>query len=138
MVKFFENIKKIFDKIPVKSKFLKDLHLMKNQTGFRYFMQGHHSEPNRKFMEILCEELDYDYVLVPINHSDKHREIRDKLLLDFETDLDTYVEKYKQDEPRTGSQVTKETSALAEANIAFDADVDFDPNKQIDISGLFE
>ncbi len=140
MEEFFKKLKETFEKIPIKSKFLKDLDLLKNQTGFRYFMQGHHDEPNKNFMGTLCKELDYDYVMVPIKHSEDHYKIRDQLCSDFQSDLEVYVEKYDVDEPRSGSGSgnTPQISAITEAAIAFEVEQDMlDPSKQLDVSDLF-
>ncbi len=138
MENFFKNIKAVFDKIPVKSKFLKDLNLLKNQTGFRYFMQGHHEEPNKKFMAILCQELGYDYTIVPIKRDEEHRTLRDKLCQDFSDDLNVFVQRYSKDEPRSGGNQDQNRSILDEATIAFETEKELlDPSKQLDVSDLF-
>ncbi len=139
MSKFLDKLKDLFEKIPSKTNFLRDLGFGGSYTGFRYFLQERSSSPSEKFMTKLSDELGYEYVYIPIK--EEHQELIDTIHNDFVNDLEVYVEKYEGDTTRvyTKNQESSSLSAVVEAFELAKLEKDImDPNKQIDISGLFE
>jgi len=139
MENFFKNLKDIFESIPTKTRFLKDLGLNNSYTGFRYFMQDRKPEPSSKFMQSLCKEVGYEYILLPVNNSEEHQKIKQTLREDFEKDLKEYLKKYEGDTARLYAKNFGQESSISNAVEAFKEEEDLllDPNKKIDVSDLF-
>jgi hypothetical protein len=139
MTNFFKNLKEIFEEIPAKTRFLKDLGLNNSYTGFRYFMQNRKEEPSTKFMNLLCQELGYKYTLLPIKDTEEHNEIKNKLHAEFETDLKEHLKKYEKDPSRLYAKNYGQESSVSSAIEAFreEEEILLDPSKKIDVSDLF-
>ncbi len=139
MTDFFEGLKDLFEDIPAKTRFLKDLDFNSSYTGFRYFLQGHTKEPSEKFMEKICSELEYDYVRIPIKPGSDQDEIVAKLQSEFTTDVQKYLEKYEGDEARVYSNNRNGAGSVSEVVAAFEVDKDLlESDVRIDATGLFE
>ncbi len=137
MATFLEKLKESFEKIPTKTRFLKDLGLGNCYTGFTYFVQGRKDTPAPKLMKLLTEEIDYDYVLVPVKRNEAHSKLKEQLETDFINDVDAYLKKYENDEGRFYLKNYGGESVTASAIKAFDEDDILDPSKKIDVSDLF-
>lgn len=135
MTKFFEGLKSLFEAVPSKTQFLKDIGFNNSYIGFRYFLQGHNDEPSVKFMKKMCNELGYEYILLPISPEKEHQEIKNKLQSEFSEDLKKYLKQYEGSPKRT---FTKRDDSVSLAVAAFDVEKELlDPKKQIDVSDLF-
>jgi len=134
---FFSKLKVVFDKIPIKARFLKDLGFNISYSGFRYFMQGRKPTPSKKLMENLCDEMGYDLIVIPVKKDEKHQKLKDTLEDAFFVDLDKYLKKYEGDPSRTYSKEFGKESSVAKALEAFTNEPTFDPNEKIDVSDLF-
>jgi hypothetical protein len=138
MTDFFKKLKETLEEIPTKTRFLKDLGLNNSYTGFRYFMQDRKEEPSTKFMELLCEKVGYEYVLMPVKNIEEHQKIKEKLHSEFQSDLDEYLKKYEGDQARLYTKNFGQESSISKAVAAFESEEELlDPDKQIDVSELF-
>jgi len=134
---FFQKLKDTFEKIPIKTKFLKDLGFNNSYSGFRYFMQDRKETPSRKLMEKLCENMDYDYVVLPVKRDENTRALQEKIEETFFNDLNEYLKAYEGDQARVYVKNYGTESSVATAAEAFETDEHFDPNQRIDVSDLF-
>ncbi len=127
----------MFDQIPSKTKFLKDLDFNNSYIGFRYFLQERNPEPSIKFMEKMCSELGYDYMRIPIkSETDGH--IIDKLQSDFTEDLKKYLKRYENEPQRTPTKSGNSKDNVSEAVAAFRLEQELlDSSKRLDVSDLF-
>jgi len=137
MESFFEKLKEVFEKIPIKARFLKDLGFNISYSGFRYFMQGRKNIPSKKLLDNLCSNMEYEYIMIPIKKDPSGLDAKIKLQEVFFKDLDKYLEKYASDPARVYSKEFGKESSVATAIAAFAADEAFDPNERIDMSDLF-
>jgi len=138
MNSFFTKLKIVFDKIPIKARFLKDLGFNISYSGFRYFMQGRKQVPSKKLMENLCDNIGYELIVIPIKKNDiKAEEIKSSLESTFFSDLDSYLKKYEKDPARVYAKDFGKESSVANAIKAFSMEDTFDPNEKIDVSDLF-
>jgi hypothetical protein len=137
MNSFFGKLKVVFDKIPIKARFLKDLGFNISYSGFRYFMQGRKPTPSKKLMESMCDMMDYDLVVIPVKRDIDQQKIKDSLEDKFFSDLNNYLKKYENDPSRTYSKEFGKESSVAKALEAFSTEAAFDPNEKIDVSDLF-
>ena len=137
MSTFFTKLKIVFEKIPIKARFLKDLGFNISYSGFRYFMQGRKPTPSKKLMENICDNIGYELVVIPVKIDEESQKLKDKLEEEFFVDLDEYLKKYENDPSRVYSKDFGGESSVAKALEAFSDEVDFDPNKKIDISDIF-
>ena len=137
MNSFFTKLKIVFEKIPIKARFLKDLGFNISYSGFRYFMQGRKPVPSKKLMENLCDNIGYELIVIPIKKADEEASEMKKSLEDtFFADLDAYLKKYENDPARVYSKDFGGESSVAKAIEAFENE-EFDPNEKIDVSDLF-
>lgn len=134
---FLNRLKEAFEAIPIKTKFLKDLGLNNSYSGFRYFMQDRKDAPSNKLMEKLCDEMDYDYVLVPVKRDEDIQKLKEKIEDQFFEDLDKYLDRYSGDTARTYLKDYGHESSLATALEAFTLEEEVDSKDKIDISDLF-
>ncbi len=131
-------MKDLFDTIPATSKFLEDLGFGSSYTGFRYFSQGHKDEPSEKFMELICDEMEYDYIKIPIKPGSTQDGLIQELEDEFIEDLKKHLEKYKNMPIRTHVKNKTGSSSVSAAVAAFENEADLlDPDKQLDVSELF-
>ena len=137
MQSFFTRLKTVFDKIPIKARFLKDMNLNTSYSGFRYFMQDRNAEPSTQLMEKLCENMEYDLITIPVKRSADQQLIKQNLENTFFQDLDTHLEKYGDDPARTYVKHEGSSSVTAAATQAFSTDDTFDTVEKIDVSDLF-
>jgi len=137
MSTFFTKLKIVFEKIPIKARFLKDLGFNISYSGFRYFMQGRKPTPSKKLMENICDNIGYELVVIPVKIDEESQKLKDKLEEEFFVDLDEYLKKYENDPSRVYSKDFGGESSVAKALEAFSDEVDFDPNQKIDISDIF-
>jgi hypothetical protein len=137
MSSFFGKLKVVFDKIPIKARFLKDLGFNISYSGFRYFMQGRKPTPSKKLMESMCDKMGYELVVIPIKKDTEQQQIKESLEDKFFVDLDDYLKKYEDDPARTYSKEFGKESSVAKALEAFSTEAAFDPNEKIDVSDLF-
>jgi len=135
MDSFFIKLKDIFEKIPIKARFLKDLRLNISYSGFRYFMQGRKPRPSKELLHRLCENMDYEYITIPIKKNAKGEYYKSQLIEDFFEDLDTYLKKYADDPTRTYSKEFGKESSTATAIAAFSLDEKL--TEKIDLSDIF-
>jgi len=133
---FFTKLKEVFEKIPIKTKFLKDLGFNNSYSGFRYFMQGRKGTPSKKLMDKLCNNMGYDYAIIPVKRTPEAKELQSKLEEEFFKDLDKYLELYEDDEPRVYTKHYGKESTVASAIEAFSTEK-HDEKNTIDISDLF-
>jgi len=137
LTSFFKKIKDIFDDIPSKTKFLEDLQFNGSYIGFRYFLQERNDTPSDKFMDKLCDEMNYDYIKVPIKRG-QDPNIVNRLYNDFTDDLQDYVEPYSSRPTRTFAKSKPGTSTVSNAVAAFETERDLlDPDKILDVNDLF-
>jgi len=132
---FFDNLKKIFYKIPVKSRFLKDLGFSSYYSGFRYFMQERANRPSKILMEVLCDNMGYEYIIMPIRKTEDEQEKKEELFQFFFDDLEEYLKKYERDVSRIYTKDFGDESSIASAVEAFTKDELKD--EKIDVSDLF-
>jgi len=137
MNSFFTKLKIVFDKIPIKARFLKDLGFNISYSGFRYFMQGRKPTPSKKLMENICDKMGYQLMVIPVKNDSKYQKLKDTLEDQFFLDLDTYLKKYEDDPARIYSKDFGKESSVAKALKAFSDETKFDPNEKIDVSDLF-
>jgi hypothetical protein len=137
MSTFFTKLKVVFEKIPIKARFLKDLGFNISYSGFRYFMQGRKQTPSKKLMEGMCDSMGYELVVIPIKLDEENQKIKDSLENKFFLDLDDYLKKYEDDPARVYSKDFGKESSVAKALEAFSSDTSFDPNEKIDVSDFF-
>ncbi len=136
MTNFFKDLKSLFEDIPTKTNFLKDLNFSNSYIGFRYFLQGHQDEPSPKFMKKMSDELGYDYVQIPIKRGEESQLILNKIETDFKEDLKLYLKKYEGDTTNPNSK--KRKASVSEVISTFQIEKDIlDPSKQLDVSDLF-
>jgi len=136
MTTFFTKLKVVFEKIPIKAKFLKDLGFNISYSGFRYFMQGRKQTPSKKLMESICNNIGYELIVIPVKLDEENQKLKDKMENTFFMDLDEYLKKYENDPVRVYSKDFGGESSVAKALEAFKEE-DFDPNEKIDVSDLF-
>ncbi len=134
---FLKKLKESFEKIPTKTRFLKDLGLGNCYTGFTYFVQGRKDKPSPKLMKLITEELGYDFIQVPIKREGEHQQLKEKLENDFIDDLNEYLKKYEKDEGRFYLKNYGHESSAASAIEAFNAEDILNPSKKIDVTDLF-
>ncbi len=138
MTDFFNKLKGMFDSVPSTTKFLEDLGFNNSYIGFRYFSQGHKEEPSPKFMEKLCDELEYDYVRVPVKPGSENEQLIQDLQDEFTNDLETYLKKYDGTPTRTYTKNKTGVSSVSAAVAAFEVEQELlDPDKKLDVSDLF-
>jgi len=137
MNSFFGKLKVVFEQIPIKARFLKDLGFNISYSGFRYFMQGRKDTPSKKLMEGICDKIGYELVIIPIKKDTEQQQIKESLENKFFTDLNDYLKKYEDDPTRTYSKDFGKESSVAKAIEAFSTEAAFDPNEKIDVSDLF-
>ncbi len=138
MTTFFQGLKNLFEKIPAKTNFLKDLGFGGSYIGFRYFLQGHNEKPSDTFMKGLSDKLGYDYVSIPIKRDGSNQELIDLVEDEFTNDVKIYLSRFKNDPARTySSNLNKEKSLSETLNDAFEEDI-FHSKTQIDLSDIFE
>ena len=130
MKEFYDNLKKIFEDIPNKTKFLKDMGLNSSYSGFRYFMHGRREEPTANLLATISNELDYEYIQVPIPRGEAGEELKKELQDNFLKDLKIYSERYSGDKARVyvkdmqGSSVHQMfTEQMNEPKIELDEDI---------------
>jgi hypothetical protein len=137
MNSFFTRLKIVFNKIPIKAKFLKDMNLNISYSGFRYFMQGRKPTPSKKLMSGMTANMGYEYVTIPIKLNDEQQAIKKVLEDKFFADLDVYLEKYSDDPSRTYTKDFGGKSSTATALASFSTEDAFDPDERVDLSDLF-
>jgi hypothetical protein len=137
MTTFFTKLKIVFEKIPIKARFLKDLGFNISYSGFRYFMQGRKDTPSKKLMENLCNEMGYELITLPVKIEPEQQKLKDNLENSFFLDLDNYLKKYEDDPSRIYSKEFGKESSVAKALEAFASEEEYDPNKKIDVSDIF-
>jgi len=97
---FLHSLKKIFEKIPVGAKFLKDIGLPSNYSGYRFFMLGRKSRPSLGLLNKMADKLDYKYVTLPIPNTIEGDKLIQESKEMFLEDLEKYIDKFKDDKPR--------------------------------------
>lgn len=117
MQEFYARLKTIFEDIPNKTKFLKDLGLNSSYSGFRYFMHGRRSEPTANLLSTISNELGYEYVQIPIRRNDDGAKLKEKLRDEFLTDLKSYSTKYEGDKARVYTQDFQGVSSWEAASV---------------------
>ncbi len=137
MEQFFERVKSLFEKIPSKPKFLKDLGFSNSYIGFRYFLQGHRSKPSSQFMEKLSSEIGYEYVQIPIKKNEDGDNIIKELTTSFEADLKNHLKKYKGDTPPRSTKSKEKLDTVDEVIASFETKDVANPKATIDVSELF-
>jgi hypothetical protein len=137
MTRFFSTLKVVFEDIPIKARFLKDLGFNISYSGFRYFMQGRREITSKKLLDNLCENMGYEYITIPIKINPDQQDIKHKLEDKFFVDLDTYLKKYENDPTRIYSKEFGKESSVAKAIEAFSTEDVFDPNEKVDYSDIF-
>ncbi len=138
MKEFLRKMKELFEDIPAKTKFLKDVGFNHSYIGFRYFLQGRNEAPSPRFMANLSEELDYDYITIPVKRDEDHRKITDTFYNEFTSDLEVYLERYEGDTVRTYTKNREGEGSVSKVIAAFEVEKDLlDPTKQLDVSDLF-
>jgi len=137
MNSFFTRLKIVFDKIPIKARFLKDMELNISYSGFRYFMQGRKPTPSKKLMDGMTANMGYEYVTIPVKLDDEQQSIKKVLEDKFFADLDTYLEKYGDDPSRIYTKDFGNQSSTAVALASFSTEDAFDPEERVDLSDLF-
>jgi len=135
--RFFTKLKIIFGKIPIKARFLKDLEFNVSYSGFRYFMQDRKSIPSNTLMNNLCNNMDYEYVTIPIKKSADQQAIKESLENHFFGDLDSYLKKYEDDPTRVYTKDLVDSSIVGGAVEAFSVEDVFDIDDKITTSDLF-
>ena len=133
---FFTRLKETFENIPIKTKFLKDLGFNNSYSGFRYFMQNRKGTPSMKLMNKLCNNMDYDFITIPVKRDPTSKALQAQLEDEFFKDLDKYLEQYQKDEPRIYTKHYGTESTVASAIEAFSEDEETKTTK-IDVSDLF-
>ncbi len=137
MTNFFKKLKDTFEDIPSKAKFLDDMDFGNSYIGFRYFLQGRKDKPSDKFMEKICDEMDYNYIRIPVKRGEENK-LLDQVHDEFNNDLKEYLKKYEGDSPRTYTKNRSGVSSVSAAVAAFEVEQDIlDPNKKLDVSDLF-
>ncbi len=137
MTNFFDKMKKILEDIPSKAKLLEDLGFNNSYVGFRSFLQGKKEQPSNAFMEKICDELDYDYIQVPVKR-DEDEDFIARLQDEFHRDLEKHLKKYEGDSVRTHTKNGAGISSVSAAVAAFEIEDELlDPEKKIDVSDLF-
>ena len=138
LTSFFTRLKIVFDKIPIKAKFLKDLDFNVSYSGFRYFMQGRKNIPSDALMTSLCDNMEYELVTIPIKKNNEQQAIKEQLENQFFGDLDVYLKKYGDDPVRSYVKDVSGESSVSNAIDAFSIeDVFADHDEKIDINDLF-
>lgn len=137
MATFFPKLKVIFDQIPIKARFLKDLGFNISYSGFRYFMQGRKPTPSKKLLENMCANMEYEYITIPVKLDEDQQAIKQALEDKFFGDLDLYLKKYENDPSRIYSKEFGKESSVANAIAAFSTEDVFDPNEKVDYSDIF-
>jgi len=137
MTRFFERLKVVFDLIPIKARFLKDLGFNISYSGFRYFMQGRKQTPAKKLLEELTSNMGYEYITIPIKLDEEQQQIKAELEDKFFVDLDAYLEKYASDPARIYTKEFGKTSSTADALAAFSDEDIFNPDTKADYSDIF-
>lgn len=100
MTEFYSKLKTIFENIPNKTNFLKDLGLNSSYSGFRYFMHGRRAEPTDSLLETIADEIEFEYVKVPIRKTPEGAQLKKQLQDEFLEELDSYTTKYEKDTAR--------------------------------------
>jgi hypothetical protein len=137
MATFLDNLREVFNQIPVKTRFLKDLGLGNCYTGFTYFVQGRKDYPAPKLMKLLTEKTGYEYILIPVKKTEEHHKLKDKLEEDFLEDVKKYLEEYKKDKGRFYLKNYGNESVTASAIEAFGDTITNDDGTELDINDLF-
>ena len=136
---FFAKLKQAFDKIPVKTRFIKDMNLVNNHTGLRYFFQNKRSKPSDTAMNTICENFGYEYVTIPVKKdSVEFKKYIEEMQEDFFDTFNEYIQKYSNDKSRTYTKKYGETSTVANAVEAFNDAENLDKDFKIDIDELFK
>ena len=136
MTPFFSKLKMVFEKIPVKANFLKDLGFNISYSGFRYFMQGRKDIPSKELLRKLCDEMEYEYITIPVKLDTDNQALKDKISDQFFLDLEKYLKKYDGDQTRIYAKEFGGESATAKAISAF-AQEKFIPDDKVDLSDIF-
>lgn len=137
MTRFFTKLKVIFDEIPIKARFLKDMGFNISYSGFRYFMQGRRDTTSKKLMDNLCDNMGYEYVMIPVKLNDEQQVFKHQLEDTFFNDLNGYLKKYENDPTRIYSKEFGKESSVAKAIEAFNTDDVFNPDEKSDFSDVF-
>lgn len=138
MKEFFGKLKETFEKIPTKTRFLKDLGLTNSYVGFRYFMHGRKEEPSQKFMELVSNELEYDYMPVPVKRTEEHQALKKQLEDDYIKDMEEYLKKYNGDKARVYVKNFGQESSTINAIEAFALEQEMlDKDQIIDVVDIF-
>ncbi len=137
MTRFFAKLKVVFEDIPIKARFLKDLGFNISYSGFRYFMQGRRDTTSKKLLDNLSINMGYEYVTIPVKLNDEQQALKHNLEDSFFTDLDIYLKKYENDPSRIYSKEFGKESSVAKAIEAFSTEEVFDPNERVDYSDIF-
>jgi hypothetical protein len=136
MNSFFRKLKIVFEKIPIKANFLKDLGFNISYSGFRYFMQGRKDLPSKDLLNRLCSEMNYEYITIPIKLDEKNQHKKQELEDQFFLDINTYLSKYKDDQMRIYAKEFGTESSVAKAISAF-SEEEIKPDDKIDLSDIF-
>jgi hypothetical protein len=134
---FFSKLKEVFEKIPIKTRFLNDLGFNNSYSGFRYFMQDRKSKPSQKLMEKLCDRMNYDYVTIPVKRDPESQAKLQELEDQYFKDLEDYLKEYENDETRVYVKNYGKESTVASAIEAFSKEETFNEQEKIDVSDLF-
>jgi len=133
-VEFFKKLKILFEKIPIKNRFLSELGVNTSYSGFRYFMQGRKPEPSTTFLKKVCSNIDYEYIQIPIKLTDDGQKYKEELINQFLIDLEKHLDKYSGDKSRIYVKDFGKTSVVSSAVEAFSQDINDD---LMDIDDLF-
>ena len=128
---FFAALKQAFEKIPVGAKFLKDIGLPSNYSGYRFFMLGRKDRPSIGLIDNLSAKLGYKYVTIPIQNTIEGDKLIKEANEAFFEDLDNYIEKFKDDKPRIYMSKVTGHSVLGEM---FEDESQDDSEKITDVS----
>lgn len=132
---FYDKLKDIFEEIPNKTRFLKDLGLNSSYSGFRYFMHGRRAEPTSNLLSTISNELGYEYVQVPIKRDTEGSKLKEELQQNFLDDLSDYSQKYADDKARIYAKDFGGISTVAAALVVTEDELKIDD--EIKASDLF-
>lgn len=137
MSPFFSKLKIIFEKIPIKARFLKDLGFNISYSGFRYFMQDRKTTPSKKLIDKLCSNMEYEYITIPIKLNPENQLKKTELEDYFFADLESYLKRYEDDQTRIYAKEFGKESSVAKALAAFASEDEFKPDNKVDLSSIF-
>jgi len=137
MTTFFKKLKIVFEKIPIKANFLKDLGFNISYSGFRYFMQGRKDIPSKDLLHKLCDQMEYEYITIPVKLDQSNQDLKEKITTQFFLDLDRYLKKYEGDQTRIYAKEFGNESSVAKAISAFADEEKFKPEDKVDLSDIF-